>query len=50
VILTALTGWGQDEDKRRASEAGFDFHLTKPVAADVLRTFLANLESLRTAP
>lgn len=29
--LIALTGWGQDEDKRRAQDAGFDHHLTKPV-------------------
>ncbi len=29
--LVALTGWGQDEDRRRAAEAGFDRHLTKPV-------------------
>ncbi|RPI59484.1 MAG: response regulator, partial [Lysobacterales bacterium] len=29
--LVALTGWGQDEDKRRARDAGFDHHLTKPV-------------------
>jgi PAS domain S-box-containing protein len=29
--LIALTGWGQEEDKRRALEAGFDHHLTKPV-------------------
>jgi PAS domain S-box-containing protein len=31
VRLIALTGWGQDEDKRRALAAGFDHHLTKPV-------------------
>jgi CheY-like chemotaxis protein len=30
VVLVALTGWGQDEDKRRSREAGFDEHLTKP--------------------
>ena len=30
-LLIALTGWGQEEDKRRALEAGFDRHLTKPV-------------------
>jgi PAS domain S-box-containing protein len=29
--LVALTGWGQDEDRRRSAEAGFDQHLTKPV-------------------
>ncbi|WP_177200791.1 GAF domain-containing protein [Roseateles sp. YR242] len=31
VQIVALTGWGQEEDRRRASEAGFDTHLTKPV-------------------
>jgi signal transduction histidine kinase/CheY-like chemotaxis protein len=30
VVLVAVTGWGQDEDRRRAKEAGFDHHLTKP--------------------
>jgi len=33
-FLVALTGWGQDDDRRRAREAGFDRHLTKPVASD----------------
>ena len=36
VVLVALTGWGQDEDKRRSREAGFDHHLTKPPEPDVL--------------
>ena len=31
IVLIAQTGWGQDEDKRRAKEAGFDQHLVKPV-------------------
>ena len=31
ALLIAVTGWGQDEDRRRAREAGFDHHLTKPV-------------------
>jgi PAS domain S-box-containing protein len=31
VTLIALSGWGQEDDKRRAAEAGFDSHLTKPV-------------------
>lgn len=30
VTLVALTGWGQEEDRRRATEAGFDHHLVKP--------------------
>src|SRR5579883_186394 len=36
MLLIALTGWGQEEDKRQAFEAGFDYHLTKPVEASVL--------------
>lgn len=31
ATLVALTGWGHDEDKRRATDAGFDRHFTKPV-------------------
>ena len=31
LVLIALTGWGQDEDRRRALSAGFDHHLTKPM-------------------
>jgi DNA-binding response OmpR family regulator len=31
VLLVAVTGWGQEEDRKRAREAGFDHHLTKPV-------------------
>jgi PAS domain S-box-containing protein len=31
LLLVAITGWGQEEDKRRARESGFDIHLTKPV-------------------
>ncbi|HSN20456.1 MAG TPA: PAS domain S-box protein, partial [Usitatibacter sp.] len=33
IVLVAVTGWGQDEARARSSAAGFDFHLTKPVAA-----------------
>ena len=40
LFLVALTGWGQDEDKRRAREAGFDEHLTKPVDPSLLGTLL----------
>ncbi len=41
VVLVALTGWGQEEDRRRSSEAGFDYHLTKPVELDALKRLLA---------
>jgi signal transduction histidine kinase/ActR/RegA family two-component response regulator len=43
VKLVALTGYGQATDKQRAAEAGFDLHLTKPIAADALQHFLAAL-------
>jgi PAS domain S-box-containing protein len=43
VGLVALTGWGQEEDKRRSFEAGFDHHLTKPVEAAALEKLLAGL-------
>jgi PAS domain S-box-containing protein len=43
VMLLAITGWGQREDKERARDAGFDHHLTKPVDADrveqLIRTY-----------
>ena len=41
VLLVALTGWGQEEDKRRARAAGFDEHLTKPVDLPVLSSLLS---------
>jgi CheY-like chemotaxis protein len=41
VLLVALTGWGQDEDRVRTADAGFDAHLTKPVDAERLSTLLA---------
>jgi CheY-like chemotaxis protein len=41
VMLVALTGWGQDEDKRRSLESGFDHHLTKPPEPDVLDKLIA---------
>jgi len=39
-LLVALTGWGQDEDRRRTEEAGFDAHLVKPVDEAALRALL----------
>ena len=40
VLLIAVTGYGQEEDRRRSREAGFDFHLTKPVELDALKTLI----------
>lgn len=45
--LVALSGWGRDEDKQRAAEAGIDAYLTKPVNPDVLSRLVA--ESTRPA-
>jgi two-component system, sensor histidine kinase len=41
AMLVALTGWGQDQHRRRSQEAGFDRHMTKPASADALRAVLA---------
>jgi signal transduction histidine kinase len=46
IALIALTGWGQEDDKRRVLEAGFDHHLTKPVAAATLEKLLALVNPL----
>ncbi len=39
-IMVALTGWGKDEDRKRTRDAGFDHHLVKPVALDILSEVL----------
>ena len=43
MVLVALTGWGQESDRRQSHEAGFDSHLTKPVDPDVLDELLARV-------
>jgi len=40
-VLIALTGYGQEEDKKKARDAGFDFHLTKPVGIADIEAILA---------
>ena len=42
AVLVAVTGWGQEGDKRRAFEAGFAAHLTKPVELDAIEQILQN--------
>jgi PAS domain S-box-containing protein len=43
IVLIALTGWGQSEDKRRATESGFDAHFVKPINLRALEDYLAGL-------
>jgi CheY-like chemotaxis protein len=43
LSIVALTGWGQDEDRRRTLEAGFDHHLVKPADIEQLQSLLASL-------
>ena len=42
-VSIAVTGWGQDEDRLRSREAGFDLHLTKPLDPAALEAVLAGL-------
>jgi PAS domain S-box-containing protein len=44
VTLVALTGWGAEDDRRRAMDAGFDHHLTKPVDLSVLEDMLRRVQ------
>ena len=44
VVLIAVTGWGQDDDRRRSQEAGFDHHMVKPVDPQALIKMLAGLQ------
>ena len=43
--VIAMTGWGQDEDKQRSRQAGFDRHLVKPVDPDDLEKLLMSLKN-----
>jgi CheY-like chemotaxis protein/two-component sensor histidine kinase len=44
LVLAAMTGYGQDEDRRKSREAGFDVHLTKPLNPDTLEAFISSPE------
>jgi len=44
ILLVALTGWGQEDDKRRTREAGFDAHIVKPIDFAALEELLATDE------
>jgi signal transduction histidine kinase/DNA-binding response OmpR family regulator len=43
AVLVALTGWGQEEDRRRSSEAGFDYHIVKPIDFTAVEKLLKDL-------
>ncbi|HJQ96676.1 MAG TPA: ATP-binding protein, partial [Candidatus Polarisedimenticolaceae bacterium] len=43
MILVALTGWGQEDDRKRSRDAGFDAHVVKPVDHDTLMDVIAHL-------
>ncbi|MBY6243894.1 PAS domain S-box protein [Methylosinus sp. Sm6] len=43
-LLVALTGWGQENDRRRAQDAGFDLHLTKPASIDAVEELLRRVQ------
>ena len=49
VLLLAVTGWGQDDDKEKAKAAGFDFHFTKPVNPDQVEEHVAAFLRATTA-
>ncbi len=42
MVLIALTGWGQQDDRRQSQDAGFDAHLVKPVNYELLMKLLAS--------
>jgi len=48
LVLIALTGWGQEQDRRRTREAGFDHHLVKPADIGRLERLLAEVAAGRT--
>ncbi len=44
VVLVAVTGWGDESDRRRSRESGFDRHLLKPLRPAALQSLLASVE------
>jgi CheY-like chemotaxis protein/two-component sensor histidine kinase len=48
AVIIAVTGWGQEEDRRRSTEAGFNYHMVKPVDPQGLMKLLAELQQLKS--
>jgi CheY-like chemotaxis protein len=49
-VLVAVTGWGHEDDRRRAFDAGFDHHLTKPLAANALESLVNSVSASLEKP
>jgi PAS domain S-box-containing protein len=49
VVMVATTGWGKDEDRRRSKEAGFDYHLVKPIDISAVEQLLTSPTRARPA-
>ena len=45
LVIVALTGWGQESDRQKSRDAGFDGHLVKPVEFSVLKKLLAETKT-----
>ena len=50
AVLVALTGWGQEDDRRKTQEAGFSHHLVKPVGLKELNSLFAQLQGAGDRP
>ena len=48
-VLVALSGYGQEEDRRRGIDAGFDHYLVKPTSIDALRQLLTTVPAMESA-
>jgi DNA-binding response OmpR family regulator len=49
MMLVALTGWGQDEDRRLSKDAGFDHHMVKPLDLTALHALLESCHRISVA-
>jgi PAS domain S-box-containing protein len=46
IVMVALTGWGQEDDRRKSQEAGFNYHMVKPLDYNELMKLLASLDAM----
>ncbi|WP_067271963.1 PAS domain-containing protein [Mitsuaria sp. 7] len=50
MVVVALTGWGQEKDRRQSREAGFDAHLVKPVSTEAIKALMASTAPAPSGP